>query len=177
MYKKAISLVLAGSISISSIMVGCNSQEQSNQSSSDEVKQEEAKDYNQVIVDNEYIKITITDKYFKAYDEDFEIGSIGYKITIENKCDTDLLIGTDHVTEDNLDLDADNMMAYSLKANTMEYSNLELFITPENKEHFKSIDDLNNLTIDFFIADDNTLNRFTEFSVNVKNDTVVEVNE
>lgn len=173
--KKAISSILTFLLTIG-FTVGCSETPKENSSNNNQTVQEEVKkptdnsesnkkaqndkdnkkdedknknEMNLVIVENEYMTMTILEKYEdKSWDE------VGYKVKIENKSDIDLLIGIDGVSVDGVMNDP--FWATTVTAGKTSYENIYWYLDSDDNQNIKSIDDLKNVEFELSISDDET---------------------
>ena len=97
MNKKLISLGLG--VLLSFAMVGCSSSdvEEEPQVEQQVEQQEEVKEMNVPLLDNEHCTVSIV-----GYYEDKGFGEVGYKVFIENKTDSLMMVNVDNVSVDGM---------------------------------------------------------------------------
>ena len=161
MNKKLIGLGLGIMLSLG--MIGCNNDDvavEKVEENSPIVEQKieddksKNKEMNAVLMDNEYVKATIIEKY-----ED-EWGEIGYKIQVENKTDKHLIIYTNNTSVDGMMNDP--LFYVELTGNKKANENMYWYKDSEENGNVKSIDDLKNIETTFIISDGDTYNTLKE---------------
>lgn len=118
---------------------------------------------NIVLLDNEVVSITLTEKYEEG-DEYYK--EIGYKATIVNKSDKNLLIGIDGASVNGVMNDP--AWATTVMAGKTSYETIYWWVGEDSKEfnpNVFSIQDLANVEFTMTVSDDDTWDRLTEASV------------
>ena len=142
--KKILSLGLAGLLS-ASLLVGCGSTEVKTESSKPEQpKQEQKAVFDEVIADNEYIKMTLVGK------EKNEYGAIALKVLVENKTDNRLLVSTENLQVNGVMNDP--YWSCTVNAKAQAYNFIEWYIDSDLNTNVKTVDDLKNINGDLQIA-------------------------
>lgn len=157
---KLISLIIAGALTLT----GCSSDGSTNNTEDTQVKteskQEEPKEMNKVLVDDEYCTITMT-----GYYEDTTWSEAGFKVTIVNKSDKNLLIGVENVSVDGTM--EDPFWATTVAAGKESNEKIYWYTNSEDN-NIKSVDDLKNIEMTFNISDDDSWDRYGEYKVNIE---------
>ena len=142
--KKIISLGLAGLLS-ASLLVGCGNTEVKTKSSKPEQpKQEQKVVFDEVIADNEYIKMTLVGK------EKNEYGAIALKVLVENKTDDGLLVSTENLQVN--DIMNDPYWSCVVNAKAQAHSFIEWYVDSETNTNVKTVDDLKNIKGDLGVS-------------------------
>ncbi len=163
MFKKMMTLSIAGLLVVS--MVGCNSvvdTEVTGTSNAVEEQLGEAKQdsMNLVLIDNETVSIVITEKY-----EDNEWGEVGYKATIVNKSDKDLLIGLDKESVNGVVCSP--AWATTVPAGKTEYAKIYWWTGAEGTV-VKTLTDLVNVEFELHVTDDTTWDRLYTTDITIE---------
>ena len=117
-----------------------------------------------VVLDNEYCKMIITETY-----EDKTWNEIGFKVTIENKTDKDLLIGAEDVSVNGYMNDP--VWAVDVTAGNKVNSKISWLTNNEDNNNVKSVDDLKNVKMKISISDKNTLDTLAKEKVTINADS------
>ena len=142
--KKIISLGLAGLLS-ASLLVGCgNTKVKTESSKPEQPKQEQKVVFDEVIADNEYIKMTLVGK------EKNEYGAIALKVLVENKTDDDLLVSTENLQVNGIMNDP--YWSCVVNAKAQAYSFIEWYVDSETNTNVKTVDDLKNIKGDLGVS-------------------------
>lgn len=164
MFKKIMSLSVAGLLVVS--MVGCNSTVEDTEVTGtsnvveEQVKEEAKNDMNLVLVDNEVVSIVVTEKY-----EDNEWGEVGYKATIVNKSDKDLLIGLNDESVNGVVCSP--AWATTVPAGKTEYAKIYWWTGAEDTV-VKTLADLVNVEFELSITDDESLDRLYTVDITIE---------
>lgn len=180
MLNKMISLAVVSLLS-SILFTGCASVEVQDtpenitiESTKEQPNNEESKQSNQVIIDNEYCKVTIENTFIRNVEYWTEDGSewvteTGLIVKIENKTDKDIYSFTDGVSFKN------EMISFTTYANDIvirpECSAKEewvLYNDIEGKPCNVPLNELSNLKFKLSINDDATMESLTECDVTIK---------
>ena len=142
--KKILSLGLAGLLS-ASLLVGCgNTKVKTESSKPEQPKQEQKVVFDEVIADNEYIKMTLVGK------EKNEYGAIALKVLVENKTDDGLLVSTENLQVGGVMNDP--YWSCVVNAKAQAYSFIEWYVDSETNTNVKTVDDLKNIKGDLGVS-------------------------
>ena len=165
MNKRIAALLVIGMLSMSA--VGCASTVEESESIEgranvvEEQVEEAAKDeMNLVLVDNEVVSITLTEKY-----EDNEWEEVGYKATIVNKSDKDLLIGLNDESVNGVVCSP--AWATTVPAGKTEYAKIYWWTESEDTV-VKRLEDLVNVEFELTITDDSSLDTLYTIDVAIE---------
>ena len=173
--KRIGSILVAGMLMVS--MVGCSNTSNPVDDQQKSVKQEQQVNHEQILVDNEVIKITITETEFQPYDEAWEQGCMKYKVLIENKTNQDIMVSTNGITESDLDMSGSHYMTETVQANKKIFSEFNIFIDPNTKDMYKSEEDFDDIVIDFYVCETTNYNNLIEWTTVIKNCVVQHNND
>ena len=143
--KKIISLGLVGLLS-ASLLVGCGN-DTKDESKDNTTKQEQKVFKEEVITDNEYIKMTLVGK------EKNEFGAITLKVLIENKVDKDIGVYAENIQVNGVMNDP--CWCCNVNAKAQAYSFIEWYPNNEMNANVKTVEDLKNIKGDIYVADTN----------------------
>ena len=142
--KKILSLGLAGLLS-ASLLVGCgNTKVKTESSKPEQPKQEQKVVFDEVIADNEYIKMTLVGK------EKNEYGAIALKVLVENKTDDGLLVSTENLQVGGVMNDP--YWSCVVNAKAQAYSFIEWYVDSDLNTNVKTVDDLKNIKGDLGVS-------------------------
>ena len=171
-FRKLVSMSIVGMLVIT-LATGCGNDTKVEDTNSTAVEQQaNQNNMQQVLVDNEIIKITILDTEFVPYDAIFEQGSYNFKVLVENKTDMDIMVSTNNCTESDLDMSANHYMTQNVQANKKIYTDFSLFIDSYTKDVYTSDKDFDDITIDFYVCETTNFTNLCEWTTTIKNGIV-----
>ena len=165
--RKIISFLVVGMLSVG--MIGCaNTVSEPVQGKVEVVeekgvKEESKKDMKLVLVDNELVTITVTEKFEKG---DIYYKEIGYKVTIVNKSDKNLSIGLDNCSVDGVMNDP--LWATTVIAGKTRYETIYWWVGDDSEDfnpNVLSIEDLVNVEFKITVSDEDTCDTLMETNV------------
>ncbi|WP_343348547.1 hypothetical protein [Terrisporobacter petrolearius] len=155
--------VIAVTIVGSSFLLKSNNNNESNKDATSTIEDDKSAVNAQqetVVLDNKYCKMVITKTY-----EDKTWNEVGFKVTIENKTDKDLLIGAEDVSVNGYMNDP--VWAVNVTAGNKVNSKISWLTNNEDNNNVKSVDDLKNVKMSMSISDNNTLDTLTKEKVTI----------
>ena len=165
--KKLLSLVVSGLL-VGSLMVGCSDDTKDKTENSNNTRQEQKAFKEEIITDNEYIKMTLVGK------EKNEYGFITLKVLVENKTDNDLIVYTDN-TEVNGVMN-EPYWTCNVNGKSKAYSFIEWDPDSDTNANIKTVDDLKNIKGEIYITGDDYVEIFRT-QISILNDETKESND
>lgn len=164
-------LITMGLVVTSIFVVGCSSDSKSEpvgdsnvettdktdtQLTEDESKKESME---LVLIDNDVVKMTVTGKY-----EDETFGQTGYNFEVENKTDKTIQVATESISCDGIMQDDNSIFVWSIQPNKKAVGDGYFYI---GNNGIEGIENLKNVEADFYVADEETYDRLSEFNVKI----------
>ena len=155
--KKILSLVVSGLL-VGSLMVGCSDDTKDKTENSNNTRQEQKAFKEEIITDNEYIKMTLVGK------EKNEYGFIALKVLVENKTDNDLIVYTDNTQVNGVMNNP--YWCCNVNGKSKSYSFIEWDPDSDTNANVKTVEDLKNIKGDIYITGDDYVEIFrTQVSI------------